>query len=320
MNSENYPLAYACYNKNKDIRLKSTSGGIFTLLAEYVITNCNGIVFGAAFDERYAVKHIMVDNVGELCKLRGSKYSQSIVGNCFLETKKFLDDGRTVFFTGTPCQIEGLKQFLKRDYDNLLCMDFICHGVASPGVWKGYLKEWRDINNIQEIVFKDKIKGWKKWHIKIRYNDHTWYRRGSVEPFMQSFLRYANIRPSCFDCKFKGLKRVSDFTISDCWGIGEQNKRLNDDLGLSALLIQNERAKRIFNEISSDMEYEKYDAEELMHGNWTAFKSVKSYEKRTEFFADFNKRGAKYALHKYFAPKLKNWIKYYYLRLIGKEK
>lgn len=320
MNKEKYPLAYACYNKNTEIRLNSTSGGIFTLIAEYIINKCGGVVFGAAFDNSFAVRHIMVETTDELKKLRGSKYPQSIISNCYILAKQLLDSGRTVFFTGTPCQIMGLKCYLKKEYNNLYCMDFICHGVASPLIWHRYLEEWRDLNRINYIVFKDKIKGWKKWHVKIEYDNHVWYCRGSFEPFMQSYLQYANIRPSCYKCKFKGLKRVSDFTISDCWGIGEKNKVLNDDRGLSALLLQNERAEVIFENIKNSLIYEQYDVVELMRGNWTAFESVQMNENRKKFFDLFAKKGAKVALRKYFSPSLQECVRYNLMRLKGKVK
>ena len=222
MNSTTYPKAYACYNKNMENRIKSTSGGVAALIAEYVINECNGVVFGAVFDNEFKVTHIKACTIEDLKKLQGSKYPQSDIGYSFKEAKKHLDRGITVLFTGTPCQISGLKRFLGKDYANLMCLDFVCHGVASPGVWGEYLTELRDKEKIKEIVFKDKIKGWKKWHVKIQYDDHVWYRRGCMEPFMRSFLRYANIRPSCYCCRFKGLSHESDFTISDCWGIACQ--------------------------------------------------------------------------------------------------
>ena len=300
--------------------MKSTSGGIAALIAEYVIKKCKGVVFGAAFDNEFKVTHIKANTIEDLKKIRGSKYPQSDIGYTFKEAKDHLEQGVTVLFTGTPCHVSGLKRFLGKDYSNLLCLDFVCHGVASPGVWNGYLTDLRDKEKIKEIVFKDKIKGWKRWYVKIQYDDHVWYRRGIMDSFMKSFLSYANVRPSCYSCRFKGLSHESDFTVSDCWGIGEENKRLNDDKGLSALLVHNEKAMKIFEDISPFMEYEEYDANELMRGNWTAFKSVTPSENRAEFFNAYCSRGAGYALKKYYEPKLKNWLAYYYRRMRGREK
>lgn len=322
MNNDNkkYPIAYACYNKDLNIRLQSTSGGIFTVLAEYVILELYGVVFGAAFDESYKVHHIRVDRINELGKLRGSKYPQSHMGNCYKEVKELLLNGKIVLFTGTPCQVNALHCFLNKQYDNLICMDFICHGVASPKIWEEYLIECKDRDNIQQIVFKDKIKGWKKWHIMIRYVDHTWYQRGYMNPFMKSYLEYANIRPSCFSCQFKGLVRNSDFTISDCWGVAESNRRINDNKGLSAFLIQNEKGEQIFKKIYNQLVFEQYNTGELMEGNWTTFKSVTENLNRTSFFKTSINIGTKSALNKFFKPTFKEWIRYYTLRLLGKEK
>lgn len=320
MHKQEYPRAFACYNRDTEIRLKSTSGGMFTLLGEYILRDCGGVVFGAAFDSDFAVHHVMVDRVEDLNQLRGSKYPQSNMGLCYREAQELLEQGRTVLYTGAPCQIEGLHQYLGREYENLFCMDFVCHGVASPGVWQGYLSECRKQKEIQEIVFKDKIKGWKRWYVKIQYKNRIWYRRGGMEPFMRSYLKYANIRPSCYQCRFKGIERISDFTISDCWGAGEHNERLNDNKGLSALLVQNEKAQRVFETIKDRMVYEEYDPDTLMERNWTTYRSVSAHVNREAFFRLFAEQGAKDALGKYFAPRLNTWLRYYYLRFDGKEK
>lgn len=320
MSDKIFPKAYACYNKDIDIRSQSTSGGVFTLVAQYIIENLNGIVCGAAFDKDFKVHHICVESVNELAKLRGSKYPQSSIGDCYKEIKLFLEQGKTVLFTGTPCQTQGLLMFLNKHYDNLWCMDFVCHGVASSKIWSNYLESFKDKGEIQNIEFKNKIKGWKKWHIMISYSDHSWYQRGCMNKFMKSYLEYANIRPSCYGCQFKGLARNIDFTISDCWGIGEKDKEMNDNNGLSAFLIQNVRSESMFEEICKELEYKEYNAADLMRGNWTMFKSVSQNENRTNFFRLSKEDSATTALNKYFSPSVKDWIVYYIKRLLGKEK
>lgn len=320
MYKQEFPRAFACYNRDTEIRLKSTSGGLFTLFAEYVINECHGIVFGAAFDENFNVCHTMVDCIECLNRLRGSKYSQSSIGSCYIEAQKNLESGRAVLFSGTPCQIAGLRGFLGKEYENLFCVDIICHGVGSPGIWRGYLTECRNIHDIKHIAFKDKMKSWKHWYVKIEYNKlPDWYRRGTLEPFMRSYLGNANIRPSCYQCRFKGIERISDFTISDCWGVGELNKRLNDNKGLSALLVQNEKAQRVFEAIKDRMVYEEYDPNTLMEGNWTTYRSVSPHMNREAFFRRFAEHGAKAALGKYFEPRLTAWLKYYCRRFMGQE-
>ena len=304
-----FPVAYACYNKDLQTRLASTSGGAFTALASYFIEEKNAVVFGAAFDENFNVKHIGVNEISELDRLRGSKYTQSNVCDSYVETKKALDAGRNVFFTGTPCEISSLKNSLGREFENLYTMDFVCHGVGSDSLWRGYTERFKSTDAIKKITFKAKTHGWKKWYFKVDFNDgKVWQRRGSMTMFMRSYLSYANIRPSCYECHFKGLQKISDFTISDCWGIAESNKEINDNQGLSALLLQNERAVRIFDEIRENLEYLGYDAGELMEGNWTAVKCVKPEGETAR------------SLETHFKPSKKSWLRYYFNRLRGKEK
>lgn len=188
-----------------------------------------------------------MDNVEDLAKLRGSKYAQSNLGDTFVKIKKLLQEGKVVFFSGTPCQVAGLKKYLKLDYRNLYCLDFICHGVASPETWNAYVEDLKNKGEIQNIIFKFKRRGWKKWYFRVEYvNGKTYQVRGSMNTFMRSYLSYCNIRPSCYACKFKGINHNSDFTISDAWGVAERNSEINDNRGLSSLLLQNERAVELF--------------------------------------------------------------------------
>ena len=256
----------------------------------------------------------------ELNKLRGSKYPQSQVAECFKFAKEDLELNRTVLFVGTPCQIVGLKNFLKKEFENLYTMDFVCHGVASDLVWRDFVSYLSRKGKIQNITFKYKFKGWKKWYFRVDYEQGFWQRRGHMTKFMNSYLSYANIRPSCYECSFKGVNRNSDFTISDCWGIAESDKEINDNLGLSALLIQNDKALKLFKLISERLVTKRYDAKELMEGNWTTFKCVPRPAIREKFFKEVENTSGDVALNKYFTPTVKQWIVYYYQKLRGKEK
>lgn len=318
--NDNYPIAYACYNLDLDVRLHSTSGGIFTILATYVIDDLGGVVFGAAFDNDFKVIHICVEETSKLGALRGSKYPQSAVQDIFKDVRAFLNNNRYVLFTGTPCQVQALKNFLGREYEKLFCMDFVCHGVASNGIWKDYVDRLREDGEIKHITFKSKPFGWKKWYFRVEYNSHVYQRRGSMNEFMKSYLTYANIRPSCYNCVFKGLAHVSDFTISDCWGIAEQDSEINDNKGLSALLIQNEKAYAVFNRIKNNLEYKEYPAQALMKGNWTAFKCVSKSPIRAQLFEYSQVHGGWPALKKYYKPRIWSWLHYYYRKIIGVEK
>lgn len=319
---DNYPKAYAVYNNNLEVRLKSTSGGIFSLLAEFFIKEKNAVVYGASFDKELNVTHSRITKAEDISQLQGSKYPQSKMGTVYRNVKDDLTNGRMVFFVGTPCQIAGLKMFINNKYDEMLyTMDFICHGVASDLVWKEYIGGLSNKKRVTNVVFKSKPHGWKKWYFRAEYEDGSYYHiRGSMNRFMASYLSYANIRPSCFECKFKGLDRNSDFTISDCWGIGEKNTKLNDNKGLSALLVHNERGFQIFNIIKDNITFEEYNPQSLMEGNWTTFRSVPKNPIREEFFYAVCNIGASKALKIYFSPPLKEWVRYYYMRLKGLEK
>lgn len=316
----NFPRAYACYNKNSEIRMQSTSGGAFTCIATYFINQYNADIYGAAFNQNLEVMHMCISSVEDLGKLRGSKYPQSKIGDSYIEIKEKLLRGKTVLFVGTPCQIEALHQFLDHNFESLWTMDFVCHGVASNKIWRDYISNNEHHGRLKNIVFKYKYRGWKKWYVKKEYVAKTTYIRGSMDIFMRSFLRNTNVRPSCYKCSFKGLKRTSDFTISDCWGIGEKNTELNDDKGLSALLLQNQRAVSVFEKIKQSLEFQEYDSNILMEGNWTAFQSVKPSADRQRFFDMYEKYGYEKAMNKFFKPTIISWVNYYLKRIRGVEK
>lgn len=204
---------FAIKNKDEEIRKKSSSGGIFTVLAETVIRE-GGVVFGAKFNENWEVVHDYTVTKDGLAAFRGSKYVQSRMGDCFSKAKSFLDQGKKVLFSGTPCQIAGLKRFLRKEYNNLLTVDFICHGVPSPKVWRMYLDETvvRQCEKkafIEEVSFRDKRLGWKKYSVSLLFSTTIGNgAKNSVlvsEPFtenlfMRGFLYDVYLRPSCYQC------------------------------------------------------------------------------------------------------------------------
>ena len=319
--NDTWPRAYACYNSDLNIRMDSTSGGIFTSIAQHLMDEYGAIVYGAAFDTEFKVVHIRCTDSEGIKKLRGSKYPQSFLGNTFSLVREDLKKGNTVLFTGTPCQVAGLRAYLGTDYEKLYTLDFVCHGVASPLVWKDYLEGISDkYGEIKRIVFKYKLHGWKKWYFLIEAKNGELKRRGTMTPFMRSYLQYDNIRPSCYSCHFKGLDRKSDFTISDCWGLGENDKELNDNKGLSALLLNNEKSQGIFDEMKDSLKSKSYDAYELMKDNWTTFYSVKRGKKRDAFFQLVEKENGYAALRKKYTPGAKEWIIYYLKRITGADR
>lgn len=253
LKNEAEPLVYAAINNDESIRMQSSSGGIFTLLAEYVIEN-GGVVFGACFDRDWNVVHDYTETKEGLARFRGSKYVQSNVGNSFSQVKAFLDSGREVLFSGTPCQVAGLKNYLRKPYPNLLTVDLVCHGVPSPEVWRKYLQEtvckaYRIKKNksainlcdyISDISFRFKDKGWKKYSIKIVF------RNGKFEmiPFfenlyMNAFLSDLSLRLSCYTCPTKQHNVQGDITLADFWGVNELNPDIDDDKGCGLILMHN---------------------------------------------------------------------------------
>lgn len=278
------PMAYAAYNLDEKIRLASSSGGIFTLLAEDVLEK-NGVVYGAAMVGG-VVKHIRVDTLQELEVLRGSKYVQSDIGKTYLQAKKDLEEGKTVLFTGTPCQVEGLKSFLQKEYENLLCLDLICYGVPSPLVWQQYVafREKKAKARAVRMSFRHKKYGWKTYALSIDFsNDSAYVCRHRYDLFMRAFLNDLCLRPSCHYCAFKKVNRISDITVADFWGIDVLYEDMDDDKGTSLVIIHSEKGSRIFSNINQHTKYHKVDFEKAIKGNPAMIRSAKCPENRTGF-------------------------------------
>lgn len=297
----NDPVAYSCINNDETIRLDSSSGGIFTLVAERVIAR-DGAVFGATFNDQFEVEHVFVETKENLEQLRGSKYVQSKIGNSYKKAKEFLDSGREVLFTGTPCQIAGLKSYLDKLYTNLSTMDIVCHGVPSPDVWHKYV-EFRETvagSLAQRIAFRRKDEGWKRYSVSFLFKNNTEYRQNlRNDLFMRAFLKDVCLRPACYDCKYKGLNRQSDLTLADFWGVQNILPEMDDDKGTSLIFVNSEMGQRLFNEVKDKMLYQEVDINEAVKYNSAAIKSVKYNPKRDGFMAEkeslpFDKLVAKY--------------------------
>lgn len=266
---------FAAQHFDESVRAASSSGGIFTLLAETVI-NDGGVVFGARFDSDWSVVHDFTETHEGLQAFRGSKYLQSRIGNTYRQAGKFLKAGRKVLFSGTPCQIAGLKRYLHKNYENLLAVDFVCHGVPSPLVWKKYLEETiacqceknsvllhsnpliseRDSmagihkRKIDAISFRNKNLGWKKYSFALTLSEVTTDGEKNTvllstifpeNEYMQAFLANFSLRPSCYHCPVKGGKSGSDLTIGDFWGIEKIAPELDDDKGCSLIIAHTDK-------------------------------------------------------------------------------
>ena len=249
---------YAVKSNDDKILEQSSSGGFFSLLADYVLTK-GGVVYGAAFDVAFNVCHSRVDNIADLHKLRGSKYVQSRIGRTFSECKEDLQLGKLVLFTGTPCQISALGHFLRKDYDNLIKVEVVCHGVPSPMIYQQYLKETviKEVQDrtITKVNFRTKLGSWKKYFFTVEYNDHGeagMYKECVTESlYMKGFLSDLYVRPSCFECPAKNFTSGADFTIADFWGQEYTFPEFDEDKGVSAVFVNTAKAREVFNKITA---------------------------------------------------------------------
>ena len=280
--------ACAAYSKDEMVRMSSSSGGIFTEIAKEIFRR-DGVVFGASYNECFEVIHVCVVCENELEKIQGAKYAQSSLYRIFIDVKKRLDMGQDVLFSGTPCQVAGLKAFLKKDYSNLFCIDFVCHGVPSPMAWKAYV-EYRtkqDANGElpKAINLRSKNTGWSN----NRYSNVFEYENGkqhsissSDSLFMKLFVGDYISRPSCENCKFKGYNRVSDITLGDFWGIWDIDPEMDDNKGTSVVLIQSEKGQALWNEISDKIKFKEVALEQASQQNPSMLMTSKANPKREE--------------------------------------
>lgn len=287
MNVHDYPLAYACYSQDDTVRSKSSSGGMFSVFAEKVL-DLGGVVFGAAFNDSWNVEHICVERKSDLWKLYGSKYVQSNIGDVFYDVKENLLEDRYVLFCGTPCQVEGLKSFLNKEFDKLLLIDLICHGVSSPQIWEEYLDEIKNGRAISNISFRDKSNGWSHFSIRIGFTDGSEYIKEAYDdPFMCAYLNNIILRPACYQCKFKVLNRQSDITLADFWGIKKIEPDMYDDKGCSLAILHTDRAERFFMEVSHKIVYKSVIIEDALIFNKNMYMAVPEPIKREAFFRDY---------------------------------
>lgn len=286
--ANNEPEAYAAYSNDEEMRKQSSSGGVFTEIAKTVLKD-SGAVFGAAYNERFDVVHICVETEDELIKLRGAKYAQSDLRGVFLQIKQKLDGGQKVLFSGTPCQVGGLKSFLHKDYENLLTIDFICHSVPSPMAWREYVQYRAEQDNGGKlpisINLRSKTTGWSKYQYSnyFEYPDgHTHTAISSQSLYMKLFVGGFISRESCGNCRFKGYSRISDITLGDFWGIWDIAPDMDDNNGTSVILVQSERGEILFRQIVDRLMIRPVSLEDARKQNGALFTSQKPNEKASE--------------------------------------
>lgn len=278
---------YVIRNKNANILFESTSGGAFTAFAEYVLHQ-QGVVYGAGYDKDMCVICKRATESKHLSEIRGSKFVQSNLGSVFREVQADLHKNLLVLYTGTPCQIAGLLSYLGEKPGNLLCMDFVCRGVPSPGLWENYVAYMQKRYGARMVGarFKHKTYGYHTSTMKVDFeNGKTYFGSGRIDPYMKAFVREMSSRPSCAHCSFKGIARPSDITMFDCYEYSRVTGKIDDDKGWSSLLIHSDLGESVFEEIKDSLLWSKEDVETLVGNNGVMVKnSAKPHARRDEFY------------------------------------
>ncbi|SCN26551.1 Periplasmic [Fe] hydrogenase large subunit [Clostridium sp. N3C] len=325
------PEVYAAKIKKENILMKSSSGGMFSAIAERVIDK-GGVVFGCAFDENLIAQHIAVQNKDDLKLLRGSKYVASNLNNTYIQARNYLESGKIVFYTGLPCHIAGLKGFLGKTYDNLITADLICHGTPSQKLFSKYIKwiekkyskkAFSKVNNnledanVYSYDFRNKeTKGWRCGNNKIVFGNarKTIVIRpiSLIDPYFSSFLTSKTYRPSCYSCKYACETREGDFTFADYWGIELFHPEFYSPKGVSLLLINTQKGKSFFKEFKDDIDYILSDIKYAIQRNGHLNKPAERPKIRDIIYDEIDTLNFEEYAKKYLYPngKLGLWIKY----------
>lgn len=294
INQKDERVMYAAYNRDWNVRSKSSSGGVFFSLARNVLQK-GGVVFGAAFDSNYEVEHIGIEDECELKKLLGSKYVQSNVKYTYKEVKKQIENGKEVLYAGTPCQISGLRSFLDiEDLNKVTLVSVICHGVCSPMVWRKYLslkKGQYDKEKITGISFRDKKNGWRNFELDITLGDRHYSQSHKRDIYMKGFLQNLYLRPSCYECKAKQNLDYSDVIIGDFWGIEKTYPEMDDDKGVSCVILNSRKGKKIWDNVKVEFVITEVTYESIIEENVALTESPSIHANRSAFFKDLRKEG-----------------------------
>lgn len=286
---EREPLrVIAAINTDEETRLASSSGGIFYLLAEKTISE-GGVVFGAKFDDVWQVYITHAETMEEVRPFMGSKYVQARTGESYKRAEEFLKAGRKVLYSGSPCQIAGLKHYLRKEYDNLTAVDFVCHGAPSPKVWKMYLDEViRGLNrSITDIKFRNKRDGWRKFNFKLRCDEEgkvvEMYSLHNETPYLLAFNKIIAHRPSCHNCNAKEGRSLSDITIADFWGVDSEHPEIFDGKGTSLIITNTPKGANALDISKLRVVESNYDRASKHNGGLRKCRTP--HHKRGEFFA-----------------------------------
>lgn len=285
-------LVFAVKHKDESIRASSRSGGIFTALSDNFLNG--GVVYGCVLDDNFNAHHVRVEDTVGRDAMRGSKYIQSKIGDCFRLVKKDLEEGRKVLFSGTSCQVAGLRCFLQKDYANLLCVDIVCHGVPSPTVWHKYLDWISQGKKVTGVDFRNKKDfGWAAHVETIKMGDD----KVDSEVFKNLFYGHNVLRPSCYECPYKSIHHPGDITIADYWGIDKAVPGFNDNKGVSLVLVNTDKGQEYFEKVKNYVEWRETRIEDSMQPPLKA--PFPRPKERDVFWKEFKTKNFSYIAKKY---------------------
>ena len=301
--NENF-IIYAGYDKEKKLVKNSSSGGLFSRFARYILKE-NGLVYGAGFEE-LELKHLEIDSLDNLIKISGSKYLQSDINMSYNKIRMVINCNKKILFSGTSCQIAGLKSYLKYfnldDYKNLYTIAVICHGVPSIKIFNDYINflEKKYNSKVNGINFRDKINGWENYYTTIYFdNGKKQVKKAAHNRYMIGFLRNYYLRKSCYDCKFKGTLKDIDIILGDAWGIKKIYPDIYNKNGTSVMIINSEKGQNLYSKISKCFKLKKIDYSFIKKYNSCVYKPVKGQKQRAKFFEDYNLNGFEYVYKKF---------------------
>lgn len=303
--------AYIARNKELDIVKYSSSGGFFDALCKLVIQN-GGVVVGAVYADDFSVHHKCAETIEDCKKFYGSKYVQSELDDIFYLVKKHLMNGKFVCFSGTPCQIAGLKQYLNKDYENLLLVDLVCHGVPSPMLWKKYLSmmETKYHSKVVRANFRSKKYGYQSSSMNLKFeNSMDYYGSPRIDVLLKTFYSNIALRPCCYKCPFKGAERTSDITIYDCWHGASILGTRDDDLGYTSVLVRGDKGQKVIEQLAVYLMLYKESIERVVPINGGMMTAcAKKHRNRDDFYIAVNNEGLEKAFDRFLPVSPKDMV------------
>lgn len=300
------PKVYAVQHKNEEVRAASRSGGIFTALSDDIFDQ-KGVVYGCVLTDDFKAIHFRADSKDGRDRMRGSKYIQSSMGDIYKSVRNDLLVDRKVLFSGTSCQVAGLKSFLGKEYSNLLCIDLVCHGVPSPAVWKKYLK-WQEKKMHGKTIAVDfrnkKDFGWRDHKEKICMDNG---QTVNSNVFTSIFYSHLALRPCCYECPYKAIMHPGDITIADYWGIEKAAPEFDDNKGVSLVLVNGEVGEKAFDMVKGAIRWKETRIEDSMQASFKA--PYPRPTNRDEFWSDFSNKDFDFISRKYGGAGIMNKIK-----------